>query len=465
MPSAVSVNKDRVIGFSSSLQKAALAIAVLIVLTSSFDIFFTVNAGGNYRFCQIVTPPLVFLAVVKGEWGSKIPTLGLVPLSIWFAVQVIFIPVASFWPKSLGYCLWLFMNICLVFAFVQLFSRDRSVLLRLIRWYLYSFGLVAAFGVVQFLLPLLGLPGFLVTQWWIPGVLPRVNGFSYEPSYFATYLLIGFVFVSSLRNAKAPLLSARTMLLIYALTALGIIVSSSRMGIIFLLIDVFLSQVRPWRSIIGDVLKSRIAPSKLRALVPSLLLTTFLVTILGTTVVALESRPALMLIFLNGTGIDDTAAHSVIERADSLEETIAVFLTHPIIGRSLGGVSSAIADREGESVHSFEDSKNFEGMSVFAEVLAASGIIGTVPFVCFLVITIWKPLALARRSGPFYSALLVAAVRSLLFAWAILQFNQNVLRTYLWVHLAILATIYAAARDNTASARKLQTPSRYASTV
>lgn len=465
MPPATSAKNDVVIGLSSSLQKAALALAVLIVLTSSFDIFLTVNAGGNYRFCQVVTPPLVFLAVVKSGWGLKVPTLGLVPLSIWLAVQTIFIPVASFWPKSLGYCFWLFLNICLMFAFVQLFSRDWPVLLKLVQWYLYSFALVAAFGIVQFLLPLLGLPGLLVTQWWIQGVLPRVNGFSYEPSYFATYLLIGFVFVSSLRTAKAPLLSARAMLLIYALTAIGIIVSSSRMGIIFLLVDVFLSQIRPLRSIIGDVLKSRIAPSKLRALVPSLLLTTFLVGILGTTIVALESRPALMLLFLNGTGIDDTAAHSVIERADSLEETIAVFLAHPIIGRSLGGVSSAIADREGESVHTFEDSKNFEGMSVFAEVLAASGIIGVVPFVCFLVVTIWKPSALARRSGQLYSALLVAAVRSLVFAWAILQFNQNVLRPYLWVHLAILATIYAAARDSSASSRKLQTPSRYASTV
>jgi O-antigen ligase len=455
-----SVGKDRVIQFSPALQRTALVVAVLILLTSSFDIFLVANAGGNYRFCQIVAPLLIALATVKAVWGSPVPTLGLLPLSIWFAAQVFFIPAASFWPKSVGYCFWLFLNIGLMFAFVQLFSHRRAALLTLLRWYLYSFGLVAAFGIVQFLLPLFGLPALLVEQWWIPGLLPRANGFSYEPSYFATYLLIGFVFVSSLRRARSSLLSGRVMLLIYALTALGIIVSSSRMGIIFLLIDVFLSQVRPWRSIVGDIAKSRIVPSKIRALVPSLLLTALLVSILGGAVMALQNRPALMLIFLNGTGLDNTAAHSVIERADSLEETIAVFVNHPIIGQSLGGVSSAIADQEGESVHSFEDSKKFEGMSIFAEILAASGIIGAVPFVSFLVITIWKPLALARRTGTLYSALLVAAVRSLVFAWAILQFNQNVLRPYLWVHLAVLVTIYAAARDSAAPARKLHTPSR-----
>lgn len=452
---------NQTVQFSPALQRVALVIVLLILLTSSFDIFLVVSVGGNYRFCQIVAPIPILLAIISAVWGSPVPTLGLLPLSVWFAVQVFFIPVARFWPKSLGYCLWLFLSIGLMFAFVQLFSQSRSRLLTLLRWYVHSFGLTAACGIVQFLLPLLGLPAILVEQWWIPGLLPRANGFSYEPSYFATYLLIGFVFVSSLRRAGSSLLSRRAMLLIYALTALGIIVSSSRMGVVFLLIDVFLSQIRPWFSVAADLMvKSRVIPSKLQALAPSLIFAVLLVAILGIAVAKLQRRPALMLIFLNGTGLDNTAAHSVIERADSLQETITVFLNHPLIGQSLGGVSSAIADHEGESVHSFEDSKKFEGMSVFAEILAASGLIGAIPFICFLVVIIWKPLALARTAPPFYSALLMAAVRAMIFAWAILQFNQNVLRPYLWVHIAVLATIYAAARDNAAPARKAHTLSR-----
>jgi hypothetical protein len=122
-----------------------------------------------------------------------------------------------------------------------------------------------------------------------------------------------------------------------------------------------------------------------------------------------------------------------------------VFLQHPFVGRSLGGMSSAIAETRGETIHSFEDAKTVEGMSVFAEALAASGVIGIIPFVWFLVATIRKPWILARTASPFYSSLLRAFVRSLIFAWAILQFNQNVLRPYLWTHLAILATVYAAA--------------------
>jgi hypothetical protein len=159
---------------------------------------------------------------------------------------------------------------------------------------------------------------------------------------------------------------------------------------------------------------------------------------------AIENNPAIALMFLNGTGISDTAAHSVIQREDALEETLTVFLQHPVIGRSLGGVSSAIADLQGERIRSFEASKDFEGMSVFAEVLAASGVIGVIPFVWFLITSFRKPLQAARAASPAYSSLLYALLRSLAFTWVILQFNQNLLRPYLWTHIAILATVYAA---------------------
>ena len=432
------------IRLSQPLQRFSMVTAILILFTSSFDIFLVVNAGGNYRFCQIILPLLIALAIIKASRGHRIPTLGSVGLCVWFLFQLAFIPATDFWPKSLGYCLWLSLNIGLMFAFVQLFSQDPPTLRMLMRWYLYSFAFIAAFGIFQFALPLLGLPGILIQQWWIPGTLPRINGFSYEPSYFAGYLLIGFVLVSSLKQARSTLLSSRALLGIYCLTAVAIVISSSRLGIVFLLAEVLLAALRPWLSFFSDIRRLRIVRSKVRTLIPSLVSVAFVLTLWGGTVIVLQDNPVLLLMFLNGTGVSDTPAHSVIQRENSLEETVAVFVQHPLIGRSLGGISSAIAKNEGETIHSFEDAKTIEGMSVFAEVLAASGAIGFIPFLCFLVATIRKPLTLARIAPPFYSSLLRGLVRSLVFAWAILQFNQNVLRTYLWTHLAILATVYAA---------------------
>ncbi len=432
---------------SPALNWVALATAILILLTSSFDIFLGLEASGNYRFCQVITPVLVLLAAIKAAKGSRIPVLGALPLLIWLAAQILFIPVTGFWPKSLGYCFWLSLNISLMFSFVQLFSQTASLLMRLLRWYAYSFAIIAGFGIVQFFLPMLGLGGLLVTQWWIPGELARVNGFSYEPSYFATYLLIGFVFTGSLRGHHSSLLAAGTLTTIRWLTGIGIVLSSSRMGIVFLFVDVFLFQLSPWLAFLADVVKLRIDFLKLRLLVPSFLSIAFIGVIGSGLLVAIRNNPAIALMFLNGTGISDTAAHSVIQRENALEDTFTVFLDHPLIGRSLGGVSSGIADLAGERIQSFEESKLFEGMSVFAEVLAASGIIGTIPFVWFLISSFRSPLRLVRSAGPFYASLLYALLRSLLFAWIVLQFNQNLLRPYLWTHLAILATVYAAARQ------------------
>src|ERR1700749_153620 len=83
-----------------------IVIAVSIMLTSSFDIFLILEAGGNYRFCQMIAPLLLALAIWRAARSGRIPTLGLVPLSLWFIVQAAFIPTTEFWPKSLGYCLW-----------------------------------------------------------------------------------------------------------------------------------------------------------------------------------------------------------------------------------------------------------------------------------------------------------------------------------------------------------------------
>jgi hypothetical protein len=440
--------------FSRPINRIAIIIAVSIFFTSSFDIFLVLEAGGNYRFCQILTAVLVPLAIVKAVRGGMIPTLGFFPLCVWLGFQIAFIPATEFWPKSLGYCFWLLLNLGLVFAYVQLFSDNSKLLTTILRWYVRSFAVIAGFGIVQFILPVLGLGGLLVTQWWIPGFIARVNGFSYEPSYFATYLLIGFVLTGSLRRNRSSLLSPRALLAVHWILGIGIVLSSSRMGIVMLFVDVLSSQLSPWVSFFSDLRRLRIFKSKLRQLIPSLVSLTLMGSLAAGTSIALERNPSLALIFLNGTGISDTAAHSVIQRADALEETLAVFVEQPLMGRSLGGISWAIADLQGERIDSFAASKQFEGMSVFAEALAASGLIGVIPFVWFLITTFRKPLRLARVTVPFCSVLLKGLIRSLFFAWMALQFNQNMLRPYLWTHIAILAAVYAAALQSTDSSAR-----------
>lgn len=421
------------------------------MITSSFDLFLVIQAGANFRFCQIATLPLLALALSRIRGRKILPTLALGPLLLWLAFQLVFFPVADFWPKSIGYCFWLLLDIGLIFSFVQVFGDDRRALQTILRWYAISFAIVAAFAIMQFALPLFGFPAPFVTEWWIKDQLARANGFSYEPSYLGTYLLIGFVFVGALMNKPERVLNRNLLRSVYWLCALGIIVSSSRMALIFLFLDIALHHSTRWLRIARDLFQRRFVKSNILALIPSCFLLIIAAVLVTVGAMAWERNPTAVLLFLNGTGVSDTAAHSVIQRESAFSDTLMVFTEHPFIGESLGGVSSEIAALHAYTVRSFEDSKPFEGMNIFAEALAASGVIGIVPFIWFLIETTAKPLKIAQRVLPSDSVLIRGLVRALLFAWAILQFNQNILRPYLWVHLAVLAAVCAAAQ-------RLETP-------
>ena len=425
--------------------------AAAIMVTSSFDVFLVIQAGANFRFCQIATLPLLALAFLRIRDRKILPTLGLGPLLLWLAFQLIFFPVTDFWPKSVGYCFWLLLDIGLIFSLVQVFGDDRRRIQTLIRWYAISFAIVAAFAILQFFLPLFGYPSPFVTEWWIKDQLARANGFSYEPSYLGTYLLIGFVFVGALVNKPERVLNRNLLRSVYWLCALGIIVSSSRMALVFMFLAIALRHFGRWLRVTRDLFQRRFVKANILALIPSCFLVMIAAVLVTVGATVWERNPAAVLLFLNGTGVSDTAAHSVIERESAFSDTLTVFAEHPFVGESLGGVSSGIAALHAYTVRSFEDSKPFEGMNIFAEALAASGIIGIVPFLWFLIETTAKPLNIARHVSPPDSVLIRALVRALLFAWAILQFNQNILRPYLWVHLAVLAAVCAAAE-------RLETP-------
>lgn len=164
----------------------------------------------------------------------------------------------------------------------------------------------------------------------------------------------------------------------------------------------------------------------------------------------------LMRFLAGGTGLFGTPAHSTAGRSDRMFETLAVVRKSPFVGYSLGGVAAAIAESHGETVTTQEGAKNREAVSVFLEVLAASGVIGFVPFVAYILTLFIKPAGLARLSEDQYRAILTALLWALAMEFLVLQFNQNILRPYLWFHIAVLSATYAGLKDHlkTAPARR-----------
>jgi hypothetical protein len=349
--------------------------------------------------------------------------LGFGLLLMWTVFVLIFVPNTPFLMRSIGYAAWLLLDVGFVFAAVQIIDGPAKLAV-VLRWYAVSFGVIAALGLLQFFLPFLGVTPPFVRQWWIPGSLARVNGLSYEPSYFAGYMVVGWVFVTSLARHRSVLLSRRTLRVLVVFTSLVLIVGSSRSG---------------WAIMLGwsawylfQTLKRK--PARLVAA------TCLLVAIgLGVVYEVQEKRQETQQ-FLNGTGLMGTASYSVSVRFKSFEDTLGVFADSPFIGVSLGGIIPALASRKGQLVvHQAETKKDAEqSQGTTAEALAATGLFGFPFYVLYMFGLVWKPRRLSR-----FSPELRALVNSFVAAMIVMQVQANILQGYVWLVIALLSACFA----------------------
>jgi hypothetical protein len=413
-------------------------LCILAVFTVSFDIFLVLNLGFNFRATQI----LLFLPIgavfadflMHRRW---VHPPGLVPLAIWTVFILAYIPNSGFLPRGAAYGFWLIFNVLTVITMTRVFAgSDRA--LTLMRFYLLSFLFVAAFGIMQFVLPLLRITPPLVTQYWFFPLVARINGFSYEPSYFSSYLIMGWVLHAWLLKRKEYLIGRRALTASFWVLTVALILSSSRMGWILMLLWFLHHPLY----LLGRALRGRL---NLPAFKATALLAGLALFVIFAVVNVIGVERATFLVA--GLGIAGQAGHSSEGRMDACAETLQIFANSPIVGCSLGGVAPAIGQLRGVTVTDIDSAKENEGMSVFAEVLAASGAFGVVPFIAFLVIVFRTPLKLAKDAlDRQQSVLLKGMVLSLLFELIILQMNQNILRPYLWMHIAILSALCASVR-------------------
>jgi hypothetical protein len=408
-------------------------------LLISSDLFLSFNVGGlNIRVAQLLLIfPIATWAIGIGRTGRTKWPLGFSALLAWTFILLAFVPNTSYFARSAGYWFWLAFNAAVIVTTLHVFS-DREKVLQLVRLYIWSFVFPAAFGLAQFVLGVTGLGAPLVVQWFIPGVLPRVNGFCYEPSYFSTYLLMGWVMTSYLLDTKSSLIRKRHLISIFVLLTLALAVSSSRMGI--LMMSLWLARYPAIFFI--RLCRGRLNKRYLRfSATAAALILPMIVAYLA--LVGLDR----VSVLTQGLEIEGRPGNSVVIRMGGAADTWRAFTKSPIIGYSLGGVAGAIGELNGVTVRDSQAAKRYEGLCVFLEVLAASGVIGFIPFVLYILSLTVNPLLLASRCPDSETRkLLKASVLALLFELAILQFNQNILRPYLWFHIAMLSALYASAR-------------------
>lgn len=405
-----------------------------IFLSSSFDIFFNLNLGGfNFRFCYLASFAYILIFSLQKNTKARFGFIGWIPFLIWFLFIAGFVYHTPYLTRNLGYLLWLVFNIlvCYVLYTSSAYLSTRN----LIRYYILSFFVLALCGMAQFALSSVGIH-VLVTSWWRLNQFPRVNAFSYEPSYYASYLLIGFVVIYHLTSRGAYFFEKRWQHIMLVSTGLAIFLSTSRMGILFLIVILAYDVAK---MLIKSFLTNRISRT-------NLIFSGFLlVGILGT-IIYIWNDEKLKDRYLSGTGVESTASHSKDLRIRQLKDVYEVFLKSPFEGYSLGGIAPAIAAHRGDPSNNQKKVKEHEGLNIFLEVLAASGIIGFMFFMAWL----WKlfryNILISNRlrllNFPTESAIGDALRKALIAELLILILSQNILRPYLWILIGMVNVHY-----------------------
>lgn len=416
------------------------ALILLILISSSFDIFFNLNLGGfNVRSCYLASFAfLVLYAWQNPQDAFRLRFVAAGPFFVWFLFCLAFVWNTQFLSRNIGYLAWLVFNVLMMTA-IYLYCRLAGTE-KLIRLYMVSFFVMALFGLFQFVLSLFGIH-LLITMWWKVNVLPRINGLSYEPSYYATYLLIGFMVQYSLFRSGVFFFSRKLQLTMLLSVIAAIFLSTSRMGILFM------CAVLGW-----DFLRMLVVAGFTRRISRlNFAMSLTVILVIAGVLIRILTDDKLRRRYLEGTGLESTASHSRDTRIGQMTNVYLIFRESPLVGYSLGGIAPAIARYYGNTTGDQKKAKEFEGLNIFLEVLAASGIVGFLFFLFWLFEVFrvnYRLEGAFRRLGYPGDAGLLRALRFALIAeLLILTLSQNILRPYLWVLFGVMNALYFAGRD------------------
>ena len=217
--------------------KLAHWLVAVSFFTASFDVLLNINIGGSLRFCQVLMIGVCIAAFARMiQDGRVLWPRGSSALALWLVVQAMFIPLSGVMTIGIEFFVLLLFTVVCVLAVVQLYGQSEHIE-ALMRVYLLSYVFVAVFGLVQFALPLLGLPSLFVRQWIAHGRVARISGFSYEPSFFATYLIMGWIMLVELRSSNARITQGRYWKWATIVVTAALFLSTSKTAWVFMLLE------------------------------------------------------------------------------------------------------------------------------------------------------------------------------------------------------------------------------------
>lgn len=405
-------------------KKALLLLSFVIIFTASFDDVLTWEINGaTFRigFVLIAIAGVILLIDVLRGKRLLLP-VGMLPLTILVLINLLFAFLNKPLFETLGYAAWFILCALLVVVMMQAFENENDKR-NMLRVYLVTNAAMCLVGVVQILAVFFGT-NFYQDQFFY--LFPRVDAFSAEPSYFANFLIPGFVLNWFLIEKTDKNIFGNKMLwVLFTLQAFGLVFSTSRMGLvmgaIWIIFRFGVCLIRDRRALICVVI---------------MILITSVFMVISTFAVEyfrpLAAAPEMVSSSWSYVDRVTNMGGSSSPRVEGMIKSVEAFWMSPIIGYSLGGVHGVVNGVLGAQQVS----------NVTAEMLAAFGIFGFAVLIWYVVAVIQRVVIVRKKSLglPMYNAM-IGLVWGLIWQIAILQFNNNILRIYVWVTIGALSVL------------------------
>ncbi|MBS2030631.1 MAG: O-antigen ligase family protein [Deltaproteobacteria bacterium] len=398
----------------------------LTLLTLSCDRVLTAKAGpATIRLAHIcllvLFSRLVATRVARRE-PIRVARPILAPLAFYFAAALLgmalFLEVGGA-AKSIGYLAWAAFDAVALVTVILEATPDTKGLQSVLRWWIAGAILNATFGLAQLAMGVAHMTVPLADQKL--GEFPRINGFNYEPAYFALYLeSVAAVLIGrwlSDRRKRADAILGVALLVPAAL-------SMSRSGWLGLIVITLVSScwltagLRGRELVIGSM---------------------GIATVLCLGLIVLPGRFLARAPVMAAAALNPHEQSSSSPRLGMMGQAVEVFRASPVLGVGLGGYAGFIgAHPELEVLHLPKtEATRIVTTNLWLEILAETGLVGLFG-VLWLVLATLRALWRAARSRAPVSNWAGGFFLSIALVFVVLyQFNQTLWRLDVWTLLAL----------------------------
>lgn len=405
---------------------AALALAGLMLTCSMTKVLVLEVGPFKLRFGQLCAVALFALAVRERRRAGAALELPAAPVLAAIACLLVG-AVSSLWSynplKSAGYLAWAGFDVLVVFGGLALWACTRERLRLALTCWIAGQAASVLMGGVQLAAWAAGRPPPLM-EWDTLG-LPRLNGFSYEPAYYALYLVPGalllFAMVARLRQR------AKVAGLLAVAFVGAIALSTSRSGWLGLAVGVVLlaglGVARGGRRALGRLGIAAVAGVAACA-----------------AVMAVSPTLRSHLVRFARMGVDRNERTSSAPRLEAMREAATVFARHPALGVGFAGYGGYLLARPVDFRRVERGAFGITTANLYLELAAETGLSGLAAALALLAAILRPALRRLRQASADLELTVLReglALACLVVFAVMFHFNQTLWRLDIWILLAL----------------------------